>query len=126
MTKIKNIVLTLAALVISATAINAAPVNPAKSFLADEPFTVKFIGNDGDYLLFEVIVNSDNTRSTSLKISDKAEGEIYSSNIKSAYKVQTMKIEKRDDQELDFKLVIGKNVYSKSFAVLTTVQLETK
>jgi hypothetical protein len=126
MTKIKNIVLTLVTLLISVTAITAAPVNPANSFSGDEPFTVTYVGNEGDYLVFQVVVNSDNTKNTSFKISDKAEGEIYSANIRSDNKVQTMKIEKRDNQELDFKLVIGKEIFSKSFAVLTTVQLETK
>ncbi len=124
MKKFKNIVLTLVAMVISATAINAESIYPANIDKGAEPFTVKYIGNDGDYLLFQVIVNSTNTKETSIAVSDKSEGEIYTSHIESTYKAQTFKIEKRDNQELDFKLVIGKEVYSRSFAILTTVTME--
>lgn len=124
MKKLKNIVLTLVAMVISATAINAESIYPANTDKGAEPFTVKYIGNDGDYLLFQVIVNSNNTKETSFAVSDKSEGEIYTSHIESTYKAQTFKIEKRDNQELDFKLVIGKEVYSRSFAILSTVTVE--
>ncbi len=124
MKKFKNMVLTLVAMVISATAINAKTIDPINTVKVAEPFTVKYIGNDGDYLLFQVIVNSNNTKETSIAVSDKSEGEIYSSDIKSTYKAQTFKIEKRDNQELDFKLVIGKEVYSRSFAIFPTVSLE--
>jgi len=124
MKKFKNIVLTLVAMVISATAINAESIYPANTDKGAEPFTVKYIGNEGDYLLFQVIVNSTNTKETSFAVSDKSEGEIYAAHIESTYKAQTFKIEKRDNQELDFKLVIGKEVYSRSFAILTTVTME--
>lgn len=124
MKKFKNIVLTLVAMVISATAINAKSIDPVNSVKTAEPFTVKYVGNDGDYLLFQVIVNSNNTKETSFAVSDKQEGEIYSAYIESTYKAQTLKIEKRENQELDFKLVIGKEVYSRSFAILSTVAME--
>jgi len=124
MKKFKNMVLTLVAMVISATAINAKTIDPVNPYKGAEPFTVKYIGNDGDYLLFQVIVNSNNTKETSIAVSDKLEGEIYTSYIESTYKAQTFKIEKRDNQELDFKLVIGKNVYSRSFAIVSTVTME--
>ena len=126
MKNFKKIAATFVALVIAGTALNAKAVTSPGSFSSEEPFTVRYIGNDGDYLLFQVIVNSDNTKNTSFEISDKAEGEIYAASINSAYKEQTLKIEKRGNQELDFKLVIGKNVYSRSFAILSTVELETK
>ena len=126
MKKFKKIALTFVALVIAATTLNANPVDTTSSHLKEDPFTVKYIGNDGDYLLFQVIVNSEKSNRTSFEISDKSEGEIYSANINSNYKVQTLKIEKRDNQELDFKLVIGKEVYSRSFAILPNISLETK
>lgn len=126
MKNFKKIAATFVALVIAGTAINAKAVNPANPFSSEEPFTVRYMGNEGEYLLFQVIVNSNNTKNTSFEISDKAEGEIYAASINSAYKEQTLKIEKRDNQELDFKLVIGKNVYSRSFAILSTVELEKK
>ena len=124
MKKFKNMVLTLVAMVISATAIDAKTIDSVNSVKVAEPFTVKYIGNDGDYLLFQVIVNSNNTKKTSIVVSDKSEGEIYASPIEATYKAQTFKIEKRDNQELDFKLVIGKEVYSRSFTILSTVTME--
>ena len=39
---------------------------------------------------------------------------------------QMAELEKRDNQVLDFKLVVGKEVYSRSFAVLSTVMLVKK
>lgn len=125
MKSLKNIALTLVALVLTVTAINANPVTPETPAKA-EPLSVKYIGNDGEYLLFQVIVNADNAKNSSFAISDKSEGEIYSSHMPKGYKVQTMKIEKRDNQELDFKLKIGNEVYSKSFAILSTVTMEAK
>mgnify|MGYP001797215457 CR=1 FL=1 len=118
MTKFKNIVFTLVALVISVTGISARPLNRANSFLAKQTFSVIFIGSEGAYLLFQVIVNANNTNDTSFVILDKAAGANYTANINFTHNVQTLKIEKRDNQELDFKLVIGKDVYSRSFAIL--------
>ena len=126
MKNFKNIAFALIALVVSVTAINAKSLNPANAFSGEEPFTVKYVGNEGNYLIFKVIVNSDNTSNTSFGISNKSEGEIYSENIKSPSKTQILKIEKRHDQDLDFKLKIGQEVYSRSFAILSTISLDAK
>lgn len=126
MKQVKNIALALVAILISATAINATPVTPETPNKGAEPLSVKYIGNDGDYLLFQVIVNANDAKTSSFQISDKNEGEIYNSRIQGNYKVQTLKIEKRDNQELDFKLKVGKDVYSKSFAILSTITIEAK
>ena len=126
MKNFKKIAATFVAIVIAGTAINTKAATTANLFSSEEPFTVRYIGNEGEYLLFQIIVKSDNTKNTSFEISDKAEGEIYAASINSTYKEQTLKIEKRDNQELDFKLVIGKNVYSRSFAILSTVEMEKK
>jgi hypothetical protein len=123
MKKFKKIVLTFVALVIAATTINANPLDGGNQ--GKEPFTVKYLGNDGDYLLFQVIVNAEDNKDVKLAVSDKTEGEIYSSNIEN-YKVQTFKIEKRDNQKLDFKLLIGKEEFLRSFAVVSTVTMEAK
>ena len=124
MKKFKKIVLTFVALVIAATTINANPLDGGNP-KGKEPFTVKYLGNDGDYLLFQVIVNAEENKAVKLAVSDKTEGEIYSSNIEN-YKVQTFKIEKRDNQKLDFKLLIGKEEFLRSFAVVSTVTMEAK
>ena len=123
MKNFKKIALTFVALVIAATTINANPVDTTSAYTKADPFTVKYIGNDGDYLLFQVVVNAETAKKASFEISDKSEGEIYSANINASYKVQTLKIERRENQELDFKLVVGKEVYSRSFAILSTVSL---
>ncbi|MCW3106808.1 MAG: hypothetical protein JWQ09_1314 [Segetibacter sp.] len=113
MTKVKDLVFTAIALLISATGINARPANQMNT----QPLSVIYVGNEGGYLLFRVIVNTLQNISASFEISDRALGSIYSSNIDSPHKVEMLKIGKRNNQELDFKLVIGKDVYSRSFAI---------
>lgn len=89
----------------------------------DEPFAVKYLGVDGSYLVFEVIVKSPENRTATLELADKSEGELYSANFR-VNKVTTYKVEKRDNQELDFKLTMGRKIYSKSFFV-NTARIET-
>ena len=86
----------------------------------EPPLTVKYLGNQGGYLLFEVGINTGNDILPLLKINDKAEGELYSQNWKINAKSQIFKIEKMDFQELSFKLLSGKKVYSKNFSTNTS------
>ncbi len=126
MSKLKNLTAALIAFVVLSATANAATIDSTGvSFPAEEPFSVKYLGNDGEYLLFEVVMKSNDTKHTSLAVSDTEAGELYSSPIRSSYKVQTMKIEKTTDQQLNFKLVVGTNVYNKSFSILSPVALET-
>ena len=126
MSKLKNVAFAFIALIVFSVTANATTTDSIRNEGGSEPFTVKYLGNDGDYLVFEVVMQSADAKHTSLEISDKAEGAIYSSAIRSNYKVQTMKIEKKADQELNFKLMVGGNVYTKSFAILAPVALEAK
>lgn len=80
-----------------------------------EPISVKYIGTEGEYLLFKVTLNSDVASKASFKIEDRTEGQLYSVKFNTAYKTQLLKIEKQEYQELDFKLVNGKNVFVKTF-----------
>ncbi len=118
--KFKLIAAVFATCMITANATSAQAVRASYSVNADEPFSVKYLGNDGDYLLFEVVVKSAVNKTASLGISDKAEGELYANNFRTNLKVQTIKIEKRDNQELNFKLELGKAVYNKSFSINTS------
>lgn len=92
---------------------------------ADEPFVVKYIGNEDDYLYFQVEINTGNSNFSLLKINDKTEGELYSQSWKSNLKLQTFKIEKKDGQELNFKLLSGSKVYSKTFSATTSLKETT-
>ena len=101
----------------TATAVNYATV-------AEAPLDVKYLGEDGEYLLFEVAIKSVDRKTSSFVLTDKNEGEIYSAKY-SKDKVQTIKVEKTGNQELDFTLTVGNERFSKSFIVQPTVVLTT-
>ena len=82
-----------------------------------EPLSVSFLGEDANYLYFQVSVTADRNKVAYFAVSDMAEGELYSTAF-SNDKVQTYKIEKREGQVLDFSLQSGKKFYSKSFSKL--------
>lgn len=132
MTKIKNIAVALSAIVLFAGNSFAGTTSKPTGgiyYAADEPMaellTVNFIGEDEDYLVFEVSVKAGNNKSVSFTINDSEEGELYSANFKTDKK-QTVKIEKRFNQALDFSIKAGKRSYSKSFTVVPTVTLEVE
>jgi len=117
MKNLKNIITAIIAVVLFAT---TATAQTAKPVTATEPFNVKYIGNEEDYLYFQVEINTGNNNFSLLKINDKAEGELYSQSWRTTLKTQTFKIEKKDGQELNFKLLSGNKVYSKTFSASTS------
>ena len=120
MTKFKNIVLAAVSLVIFANITNAQAIKAKAiySLNAEEPLQVKYLGDESDYLIFQVTLKSNEPKKALFAIADKREGELYSSGLATNLKVATIKVEKRDaDQVLNFKLVLGKKTYSKSFSV---------
>ena len=119
MKNLKNISTAIIAVVLFATTA-AAQTTVTKTEKANEPFTVKYIGNEEDYLYFQVEINTGDNNFSLLKINDKAEGELYSQSWKPSLKLQTFKIEKKEGQELNFKLLSGKKVYSKTFSATTS------
>ncbi len=122
MTKFKNIVLAAASLVIFSNITYAQLSKANYSVNAEEPISVKYLGDEGEYLLFQVTLKAENRASALFAIVDKNEGELYSSVFTGSFKVQTIKIEKRDeDQVLNFKLVLGKKTFLKSFSVNTSL-----
>jgi hypothetical protein len=122
-TKMKNIVTALSAIVLFTTASFAGNIK-ADSLQAtvkvSEPLTVEFVGEEDNYLVFEVALTSSATAPVSFTVSDLREGELYTAKFASNKK-QTLKIEKRDNQILDFSLAAGKEVFSKSFIMVPTV-----
>jgi hypothetical protein len=115
MKNLKNIATAIIAVVLLATTAAAQSVN------TNEPLTVKYIGAEDDYLFFQVEVKPENSNYSWLKINDKAEGELYSQSLKLNSRVQTFKIEKKDGQELSFRLVSGNKVYTKTFSASTSI-----
>ncbi len=124
MSTLKNSFTAIIAFVMLSATANATTIDSTgTNFPVEDPITVKFLGNDGDYLLFQIVTKSADAKHTSLEVFDKEAGQLYSTPINSNYKVQTMKIEKTYQQNLDFNLVIDGKVYSKSFSILEPVTL---
>ena len=118
MTKLKNIVLAVISLVIFS---NITHAQTSKTGSSGEPLTVKYLGTDDVYLHFEVTMELPNPSKAVFAVEEKNEGELYSSLVRKNHKVQTVKIEKGSYDALNFKLVVGKKTYSKSFAVNTSL-----
>lgn len=118
MTKLKNIAVAVASIVIFSNITHAQALKANYSVNYEEPLKVKYLGEDKEYLLFQVTLQAPS--SSLFAINDKTEGELYSSYFSNNLKVQTIKIEKRDEQVLNFKLVQGKKVYNKTFSVNTS------
>lgn len=117
MKNLKNITTAIIAVILFANTATAQTVSVSK----DAPLTVKYLGSQEDYLIFQVEVNTASGNFALLKINDKADGELYSQSCKPTLKTQTFKIEKKDSQELSFKLLSGKNVYTKTFSSNTSL-----
>lgn len=98
----------------------------ANRIVVPEPLTVRFIGSQDDYLVFRVEIKTGNVDHSILQIEDVSEGELYSSRINSNSKFQVMKIEKRENQVLDFKLISGKKIYTKTYTTESNNKLFQK
>ena len=100
----------------------------AQSFNAsktDDNFSVKYTGTELNYLVFEVEILGANENNSILKISDRAEGELYTQNWKPKTKLQIFKIEKQDGQQLIFNLQVGEKEYTKTFYATTRMMEKT-
>jgi hypothetical protein len=126
MTNIRSTALTLSAIVLFAASSFAGTTNKATtdSFATIEAqVSVEYLGEDDSYVVFQVSVNEGENKTAALEINDRFEGEIYSAKFNTAKK-QTLKIEKRRNQELSFTVKIGNEAYSKSFTMMPTVVLD--
>ena len=100
----------------------------AQSFKANykqDDFSVKYTGTEANYLLFEVAIFATGEGSSILKISDKAEGELYSQNWKPKVNTQLFKIEKQAGQQIVFNLQVGDKVYTRTFSAVTQLVEKT-
>ena len=127
MTKIKTTALAISAILLLANSSNAATKNnpdtaAAVQTVTAEPLSVEYLGEDGDYRLFRVTVTPGSSKNVNFSVNDFVEGEIYADKF-STEKVQTLKIEKRNDQNLDFTVSAGGKTFSKSFTIMPTVVL---
>ena len=121
MTKLKNIALAVASLVIFSNITNAQTAVLTNYQAAPaEPFTVKYLGTDGGYLLFQVSLTSENDGKARFKLEDKEEGTLYDNSFNANFNIKTLKIEKKEKQVLDFTVTLNRVTYSKSFSVLTS------
>lgn len=122
MTKIKSIFVAAFALVAFSNVTNAQAIPTSYSVGTETaaPFKVKYLGSDGQYLLFNVTLEQSNEGNAKFSIDDNRIGEIYSTGYSSNLKLSTVKIEKGEiGQVLNFKLSFGKKTYSKAFSVDT-------
>lgn len=123
MKKNKIIALAIAAVVLSAGSVKAQSIRTSYSVTASEPFAVKYIGSEADYLVFDVTYNLPGAHAATFEIAEKNEGAMYREILKVDATTKRVKIEKKDFKELEFKLSSGSNKYSKAFSV-TTGQIE--
>ncbi len=130
MTMIKKMTVVLSAIVLFAgNTFAKTTITPLVNgiYYGDEPaaelLSVNYLGEDEEYLFFEVEVKAGSNKAVSFDVTDSNEGELYAATFR-ADKKQTLKIEKRFDQELSFNVKAGKRSYSKSFTVMPTVTLE--
>ncbi len=120
MKKLTTILVALAAILVLSNSVNAEALRASYAVSMEEPFAVKYIGKDDNYLTFRITVQPSIAKRSTLAISDKSEGEIYVTGLNSRFAYKTIKIEKREGQELSFKLISGGKTYSKSFSVNTS------
>ena len=122
MTTLKNLAVAAVSLVIFSNITQAQTLKASYTVNANEAFKVKYIGDEGEYLVFEVTLDAPKTANAVLSIYDRNEGELYSSFYAGITSAKTIKIEKTDNsQVLDFKMIVGKKSFSKSFAANTSV-----
>jgi hypothetical protein len=109
----KNLLVVLITLALLISTGIAQPSTPANS---EDPLSVKYIGMDGDFLLFEVTLIAGNMKDPLFAIEDETEGEIYSKSVAANARTIHFRIEKTTDQSLSFYLVSGKKLYTRSFS----------
>jgi len=103
----------------------SASAQSIKASAIQDNFSVKYTGSEANYLLFEVAINVTIEGNSILKISDRAEGELYTQNWKPKSKTQIFKIEKQDGQQLIFNLLVGEREYTRTFSATTRLVEKT-
>ncbi len=116
MKNLKNISTAILAVILFATSASA---QSSKLDKTETNFSVKFVGIEEDYLCFQVNISDSYNKVAVLKISDRNEGELYSNNFKIDTRSLNFRIEKKEGQELDFQLLSGGKLFSKTFSTNT-------
>ncbi len=116
MKNLKNISTAILTVILFAASASA---QSSKLDKTETNFFVKFVGIEGDYLCFQVNISDSYNKVAVLKISDRNEGELYSNNFKIDTKSLNFRIEKKEGQELDFQLLSGGKLFSKTFSTNT-------
>ena len=115
-TLVKKVLTVIVSLVLLMNTGVAQSVNNGGNTFVDEPLTVKYLGEDDTYLLFQVTIKTDNATTSFLQINDDAIGEIYSKKVAVHSSTIKFKIEKTDYQLLSFYLVSDRKTFAKSFS----------
>ena len=121
MKKLKNILASFALLVAFSNSTNAQTITAVNPVNHEEPLKVKYLGDDGAYLFFEVTFQPGTSYKALFAIEEKKEGELYSAFVGDNSKVRKIRVEKGDYRSLHFKLFSGKKTYAKSFSVNTSL-----
>ena len=121
MSKIKNIVIAAASLVIFSNITHAQALKASYSVSATDPLKVVFLSDEGETLLFKVTLNSKFATPALFSVYDQSEGQLFSGLLPVNTTERTVRIEKREGQILDFQLILGKKIYSKTFSSRTSI-----
>ena len=81
MKKLTNVGLALIAMLVFNNISDAQAVKASYSIAAEEPLKVTYLGDDGEFLRFQVTVLPNEHGKTRFVIDDKNEGELYSSGL---------------------------------------------
>lgn len=121
MTILKNLA-AAASLVIFSNITHAQIIKASYTVNANEVFKVKYIGDEGEYLVFKVVLDVPETTKALFSIYDKIEGELYTSFYAGSTTERIIKVERTDNsQVLNFKMKVGKKAFSKSFTTNKSV-----
>jgi hypothetical protein len=128
MTTIKTIAIAFSTTVLMAANSFASTDNPTtpvanKTTVAAEPLKVQFICEKQGFLYFEVSINATDSKNANFTVSDSFEGELHNTAV-SGNKKQTFKIEKRDNQELEFSLQLKNKNFTQTFTIVPVIVLE--
>lgn len=99
----------------------AEPMEGGKAPPAENPLHVEYMGVYNNYLVFKITVVSDSLKNSELLIGDGTSS-IYTQGL-SGSMTEKIEIEQTENQDLNFKLIAGKQHFSRSFTV-NTVSVE--
>jgi hypothetical protein len=115
----KNTTKTIVAIftaILFATVANAQVANTTT-----ENFSVKYTGTEEGFICFDVTMPSNANKNVFVRVEDKKEGELFANSFVKTNKGLKFKIEKKNGQEIRFRIYNGNNVFEKTFTANTTL-----